>query len=350
MTTDLPRGPQLLDEAGQPAGPASKTAHDEPRARPAAAAETATGAAGAGGGASMRGPRIIETDERVNRIDTGWAEAARPVPAPVEPWLTPGRALTLGILVLILGLLGLDLVGFVLGQFDRAVWLGCASLAVVATGIAGIAGIGYWLVAEVRAIVALRSVDELRQALTAGNTDIVTAKRWVMAWLGALRGPDVPEASVRRSLETAASLEQIRSILERDLLPSLDSRAAGVCKAATMQMFGMATFSPKGASDAALFLLRTVGLVHEVADIYGLRPGWLATWALLRRMTVNASVVGASDLLGDIVGQVLFTNEWAKKLAGEVVGATVAAQRMTRLGQVVIATCRVLPLDAAKSG
>ena len=72
------------------------------------------------------------------------------------------------------------------------------------------------------------------------------------------------------------------------------------------------------------------------------------TWALLRRVMTNASLVAAVDIAGGMVSHAILTNPFAQKIAGEVAGAAVASQRMYRLGRISGAACRLFPKRSGK--
>ena len=144
-------------------------------------------------------------------------------------------------------------------------------------------------------------------------------------------------------------LEQIlRNALEATVFPALDARANQAVRAAAAQAFGLTAVSPTASIDALLFSVRGVRLVRQVARAYGLRPHGLATWELLRRTMSSASLVAAADIAGGMLSHAILTNPFAAKIAGEVAGATVASQRMYRLGRVASAACRLFPRRSGK--
>ena len=139
-----------------------------------------------------------------------------------------------------------------------------------------------------------------------------------------------------------------RNALETTVFPTLDARANQAVRAAAAQAFGLTAVSPPASIDALLFSVRGVRLVRQVARAYGLRPHGLATWELLRRTMSSASLVAAADIAGGMLSHAILTNPFAAKIAGEVAGATVASQRMYRLGRVASAACRLFPRRSGK--
>jgi putative membrane protein len=113
-----------------------------------------------------------------------------------------------------------------------------------------------------------------------------------------------------------------------------------------MQTATMTAVSPKASIDSALFILRGVRLVREIALIYGMRPGILGTCSLLRRVLYGAATVATVDFAAGIAVQGLVSNAFAQKLGGDMAAAAAAWQRMFRLGQVAVSACRILPKAA----
>jgi putative membrane protein len=74
-----------------------------------------------------------------------------------------------------------------------------------------------------------------------------------------------------------------------------------------------------------------------------MRPGTLATLALLRRTALSAAGVVAADLATDTAARAFLSNPLLRHVAGDVAGAGVAARRMIVLARAAAAACSPLP-------
>ncbi len=284
-----------------------------------------------------RGPRVI-TEEAASpapRLDFGWEQAVAPVAPP-----RPERrfsALTLaaaGVAVLAFGLSALDAANFVADQFERGVWLGALTLAVVLGGY----GLLVWAVLrELRGLWGLRHVDRAREAFARG--DYVTAREEALDW--AARIPAA--AGIAPALRGANNLEQMAALLEAGPLAELDRQAAVAGRVAATQAFAATALVPSPALDAVFFGWRGVRLVREVAVIHGLRPGLSGTIALLRRCVFEAGAVGAADVAIDTATRAVISNPLVQHVAGEAGSGAVAARRMIMLSRAAARACRILP-------
>lgn len=274
------------------------------------------------------------------RIDFG------PVPGPVVPRgpyprFAPLKVGLAGLAILALGLIVLDLAAFMEAQFARGSGLGWATLAVLA---AGLGAIGYWIGAELRAIRRLRSVERIRSVLgappaTRNDGEVDGAIR---SYLGALARPKGREAYLRQQGAAGDSGARI-ALFEQLVVRPLDRQVDGAIRNATLVAFGINFISPTALIDTVAFVWRALALVRAIAEIYGLRPGAMATARLMRRIILNASAVGTADaaamFAANLVGGVM------GKLSADAATSTLAAQRMARIGRLAQDVCRPIPLE-----
>ncbi|MBV8591983.1 MAG: hypothetical protein JO212_18330, partial [Acetobacteraceae bacterium] len=136
-------------------------------------------------------PRIEPEAVPAARLE---AEMA-PIPLSLRQPPSSVKLLLGGAAVLGVGVAALETLNFILAQFERSAFLGLLTLGVALAGF-GLIGAGVWR--EVRGLFGLRSVDQIRTALAAG--DLEAAKPRLRAWLGEL--PD--------GLVTAGALDSVR--------------------------------------------------------------------------------------------------------------------------------------------
>jgi putative membrane protein len=242
-----------------------------------------------------------------------------------------------GVLVLVVGIAALLIGNFVAAQFERGPALGWLTLAVAGLGLALIATA---LGREARGLLGLRRVDRLRAALA----DPTRTRTAALAWLASL-----PEGAALRSAVAAVETpEAALALLRAGPLADLQARAEALGRAAAVQMFAATAAIPSPALDAALVAWRGARLVRQVAELHGMRPGTLATLALLRRVALGAAGVAATNLVVETGLRALGSHPLARHLAGEAAGAGVAARRMIVLARVTALACSPLAGDAGQ--
>ncbi len=104
-------------------------------------------------------------------------------------------------------------------------------------------------------------------------------------------------------------------------------------------MFAATAALPSPAFDGLLVAWRGARLVRQVAELHGMRPGTLATLALLRRTMLSAAGVVAVDLATDTAARAFLSNPMLRHVAGDVAGAGVAARRMLVLARAAAVAC-----------
>ncbi len=282
-------------------------------------------------------PRILETSE-TGRLDLGLpAPEASPAPPPRRRLLSPFKIALTGFGLLALGVAAIDLAQFVDGAYRHGAGFGVVAAVAVAAGIGG--GL-YWLLAELRGLWRLRSVERLRALIPSAQA-------------GALkREIDLAAAIVARDPLLAAAVARYRAAIEahhtgrdalelfgRLVLVPADRLAQAAIRRASAQAFAINLISPTALLDTLLFAARATRLLREIAQIYGQRPGLAGTVHLLRRLASGAGLVGAVDLVGGVIVQQL-GGAVLERVSASAAESAYAAQKMARLGLVAMALCR----------
>jgi putative membrane protein len=293
------------------------------------------------------GPWLIEVEEE-GRIADQLPEPVMPVAAPVGRMASPLRFGLFGFATLAMGLLGLDIAGFVFDQFARDPALGWATAAVTAVGVGAI---GVWIAAELRALARLRRLPEVQAHFTPAAVEdeppelVVAALEEAGRALGH-RGPvRAALAAWRRQVQPHHAPMQTIELFEQTVLRPLDLEAERATWRAVGQVFAINVVSPSSALDTLVFVWRSLRLMREVATIYGHRPGLAATRHLVGRILVNASFAGTANAVAHFGTRMI--GHWMAKFAGDAVASGLAAQRMQRIGRLAMLVCRPVPLKAA---
>ncbi len=275
-------------------------------------------------------PRIELEDEPAARLEPT-LQVAIPPDDRSPAWGTAGLALTgAGAGVLGLGLAGLSVGNFVADQFARAAWLGWTTLGVAAGGF-GLIGVGGWR--ELRALMALRRVDDLRAGLASGDAARIMAA--AQAWCRVVPGGSAVEPALRTVNDPDAAIALLRAGPGETLQDAAD-RLGRV--AAVQAIAGIAAI-PSPALDVLFVAWRGLRLMRQVAALYGVRPGALATLGLLRRTAVAATMVGAANIAGNTAARAVLSHPLLAHALGDAAAAGVAARRLLVLARATAAAC-----------
>jgi len=276
-------------------------------------------------------PRIELEEDAAPRLEAGLPVVLTTPPAAERGTL---RLVLGGVGVLAFGFALLGSADFVAAQFDRSPILGWLTLAVAVGGF-GLIGAGIWR--ELRGLFALRGVDRLRAAVA--GTDLATLKAEIRPWLAAQPEGPALIAALAPIDEKPAALALLRAGPEA----ALRARADALGRAAALQVFAATAALPSPAFDGLLVAWRGTRLVRQVAELHGMRPGTLATLALLRRTALSAAGAVAADLATNTAAQAFLSNPLLRHVAGDVAGAGVAARRMIVLARAAAVACSPLP-------
>jgi len=237
------------------------------------------------------------------------------------------------LLVLIAGTSGLELANFVAAQFERSVWLGSLSLTVIVPACSAL----IWsILREWRGYLALTSIEQLRKGLS--DQDLAVVRANARIWLTRIHA----SAETRKGVDSALDASTLRAILQAGPLARIERETSEAGRAAALHVMVATAVSPWPALDGVIVVWRSLGLVREIAQKYGLRPGMAGTLRLFHRVTLDAGSVVGTEVAVTALTEALLTNSSAGALIGQATGSGVAARRMFRLALAVARACRPL--------
>jgi putative membrane protein len=254
------------------------------------------------------------------------------------------RWLKASALALFLGVVVLDLALFLNGLFERSLALGVVfSFLIGATAAALISWIGF----EIRQIHKLANVEAIRvHAAEAMSRDghggalsfIAEARRMLADRPAVAKRFDRLEDMVLETMSDRDALDLFR----REILLPLDAEAyAAVRRAAQWTAIGVSA-SPIAGLDALIALWRSLRMIRQIAEAYGLRPGPIATLSLARRILTGAAGISVVDVMGDLWAQHL-GHRVAGLISAKLAEGVYAAIRVARLGLLAMGACRPVP-------
>jgi putative membrane protein len=254
---------------------------------------------------------------------------------------SPARWFLLSLGLFVGGALVVQSVDFVEAMFMRDTALGIIFSILLGMTVASAI---YWALVEIRRIRRLRIVEPLREeGLRLTESEAYEgALPWIDRAAAALGENGDRKALVEKArdriLDTHTDASAMLIFHDTVLLPLDEQAYAAIARAARGAALGVSV-SPLALLDAALILWRSVRMVREIAEIYGLRPGFAGSFILMRHLLMSGIYAVSVDILGNV---------WVEHLGGKVTSLVstrlaegiVAAVRVARLGLLAMEGCR----------
>ncbi len=245
-----------------------------------------------------------------------------------------------GLGILVVGGSLLSLIGFVFDQMGRSAVLGWTSLAIV---IAGILAVLSGIAREIRSYRRLARVDSLRARLRPPGVSVEIARAECTAWLKTVADKLADPDQVRLAMNGCATTEEVRAMLAHRAIEPLRQQATAIGTRAASQGAAMVAIIPSPALEGLAAGLRSLKLIREIASLYGLRPGLSVTMGLLRRAAVTAaSVYGAKEIAAATAAHLFADAPVLRSIASAAPGAGITARRIYLLAQTVAEACSPL--------
>jgi putative membrane protein len=276
------------------------------------------------------------------------AAATAPLVAAPPRRRSPARWFAASLVLFVGGALAVESFEWVRAMYERNAALGLGFAALLGMVLASAAWWALWEAAQIR---KLTEVEGLRAEAAAlgGGAGSERARQWI-ARVEAAAGAAPERARLfARANDTILDThgdDDALLIFRHAVLEPLDQAAyRAVARAARATALGVSV-SPVASIDAALTVWRCMKMVREVAQIYGLRPGAVATMLLMRRLLFGALQSAAVDVLGDAWVELL-GSRFASVLSARLGEGVFAAVRVARLGILAVEQCRPLPFTEA---
>ena len=250
----------------------------------------------------------------------------------------------------ILFLCGVSLWDTLNGLWERSAVLGMAGL--VLTGLLVLVTTAV-AIQEWQAMDRINTLEEIRQlaerSLTPSNDvgDLGAARKAINGLVAVYSSRDDTRAGAQRLEKEGGQVfaaSGLITLAETKLLKELDDRADKVIKDAALRVATETAFVPWPLADVLLVFLSSMQMFRRIAEIYGNRPGVVASWTLSRKVLtqlVVAGVLSESGLLIDVaVGNKLL--HLARPIGEGITNATLLA----RSGVAAVELCRPLPFQA----
>ncbi len=289
------------------------------------------------------------TPDRLTQPIIGTEEVAASSPPAASKRAAPttqSAPLLLGAVVsLLLVALGMDVASLAGRAFAESWVLGAFVLSLLALAIA--AGIRL-IVAEIKGLRRLRSVDALRQKAEQCLANGEGRAETFVTQLAAFYADDADRlasvAVARGNMTDAHNDEETLAIIERTVFLPVDEQAYALVVRAARTCALATALSPAAILDLAIVLWRNLRLTREIATLYGCGPGPVGAFRLLRRMVINLAVAGATEstqhAITDVLGGSLAAAVSARLGQGILNGLLTA-----RIGLTAMRLCRPMPFS-----
>ena len=265
------------------------------------------------------------------------------------PWFT----WFLGLLVItILFLCGISLWDTLNTLWERSALVGMAGLvligllALVTTAVA---------IQEWNAIQRINALEEIRQRAErslapAGDVgDLDLARKVINGLIALYSSREDTSRGSQRLAERQGDIfaaSGLITLAETELLKVLDDRAEKVIRDTALRIATETAFMPWPLADVLLVFLSSMQMFRRIAEIYGSRPGVVASWALSRKVLTQLVVAGAlsdgGQLIDAVVGHHLI------HLARPIGEGVTNGALMARSGVAAMELCRPLPFQACQ--
>ncbi|QFR32745.1 YcjF family protein [Ancylobacter sp. TS-1] len=296
----------------------------------------------AGDGGPVRRGAVVVTPAPVEVADE--APALPPAPPKTSRW---GTLFWTGLGGLVSLGTGLAVSKLIEDLFARADWLGYAGLGFAAAlALASLA----ILAREVFGLMRLRTLNHLRtEAASALEKDDRRLAEKVTGELLAIAesSPRLFRARTELKSHLGAIIDgaDLVRLTERQLMGPLDAEATRLVSNAARRVSVVTAVSPRAAVDLIFVLLTAIGLVRQLAYLYGGRPGALGMVRLFRQVVAHLAVTGGMAA-GDSLIQQVVGHGIAAKLSARLGEGVVNGLLTARLGLAAIDVTRPMPFAA----
>lgn len=250
----------------------------------------------------------------------------------------------------ILFLCGVSLWDALNGLWERSAVVGMAGLAlmglllVVTTAVA---------IQEWQAIQRINTFEEIRQqaefSLKRSDDvgDLDSARKAINRLIPIYSSRDDTRRGSERLAERQGELfaaSGLITLAETEILKVLDDRSEKVIGDAALRIATETAFMPWPLADVLLVFLGSMQMFRRIAQIYGNRPGVVASWILSRKVLTQLVVAGALSESGHWINAMAGSHllNLARPIGEGVTNATLLA----RSGVAAMELCRPLPFHS----
>ena len=158
---------------------------------------------------------------------------------------------------------------------------------------------------------------------------------------------DMAVSCWQESLKDNYTNKEILDLYSTTVLKPIDDKATKVVTRYASETALMVAVSPLAMMDMAVVLWRSVRMINEISELYGVQLGYLSRIRLLRTVVANVLYAGAAELVADAAAAAL-SLEVAGKLSTSAAQGMGAGLLTGRLGFKTMQCCRAIPSNPNK--
>ena len=291
-------------------------------------------------------------------------ETPQPVPSPEDKPQPSGLKQTLSVATSLpwftwfLGLLaatvlflcGLSLWDTLNGLWERSAVLGMAGLVLAGLLVLVTTAV---TIREWQAMERINTLEEIRQQAESSLTpaddvgDLDLARKAINGLVTIYSSREDTRGGSQLLAEKQGEFFAASSLMilaETELLKKLDDRAEKVIRDTTLRVATETAFMPWPLADVLLVFLSSLQMFRRIAQIYGGRPGVVASWTLSRKVLDQLVVAGALSESGPWIDAVV--GHQLLNLARPIAEGITNGALMARSGVAAMKLCRPLPFHA----
>lgn len=293
-------------------------------------------------------PEVIPEPERNEAEPTGlnaWLPPA--LPRQETGWLA---VLVFSLFTYFVATSVVDMFHYVAARFETSFFLGAFFLALV---VIITTTLGYWIWSMARELLMLRTVADLqRQGLRIRETRchgeaLPYLHRVARLYQGRA------EVSARLdnfflSVDERHGDDELCQLFSQRILRDLDTEAREMVSRHAYQTALLVIVSPFPFLSMMITLWRSMKMVHDIAALYGGRPGWLGSLSLFGLVLQNLLYANVSETVADSVTD-LFGGSAMSMVSANLAQGLGSAMLTARVGLKTMEQCRPLPFQAEET-
>ena len=274
-----------------------------------------------------------------------------PSPSVVAP--LPWSTWFLGLLAAtILFLCGISLWDTLNGLWEHSALVGMAGLILIGLLVLVTTAVA---IQEWQAIQRINELEEIRQtaerslAPSSDVGDLDSARKAINGLIAIYASREDTSRGSQRLAERQGDIFAASSLIilaETELLKTLDDRAEKVIRDTALRAATETAFMPWPLADVLLVFLSSMQMFRRIAEIYGSKPGVVASWALSRKVLTQLVVAGALSDGGQLIDAVV--GHHLVHLARPIGEGVTNGALMARSGVTAMELCRPLPFQACQ--
>jgi len=264
------------------------------------------------------------------------------IPDPRSPSLTLWLLISLGSLFTFMVIA--DAIQFTVTQYHHSIFLGSLFLILIISLVSAasmMAWRAYQNILTLRTVSALQA--EGKQLISAnGHGDATRYINQIAQFY--IHRPDIKSRLDRfyAILNDSHHDQDVCALFSKEVMSEIDQQAYAIVVQRSKETALMVMFSPVPLLDVILTLWRNIKMIRDIATLYGGRPQFLGSIALVTSVVQNLIYADVSEIVADSVAEIFGSSMISVMSAGAAQGLG-SGVMTARVGLQAMQSCRPLP-------